>query len=127
MNKITIEIPLSSLFGKISKQHTQELIDSLNNDYDNKYNFLVNINSDEYIYDKYDDDRKAYIIFLNVKKYSRVKAEQVIWEKVQLLKDIKSEMVFVVSDKDIVESLSNNKDLSEIEDIMNSKKFKNIK
>ncbi len=99
----------------------------MNNDYDNKYNFLANINSDEYIYDKYDDDRKAYIIFLNVKKYSRVKAEQVIWEKVQLLKDIKSEMVFVVSDKDIVESLSNNKDLSEIEDIMNSKKFKNIK
>jgi len=126
MEKLTIEIPIS-LYGEISKQHVQELVESMNNDYDYKYNFIANLDSDTYIYNKYDDDRKAYIIFFDVTGYTRVKAQQIIWDKMELLKGVKSEMIFVVSDEDVVVSLSKNEDLSEIENITNSEKYKNIK
>ena len=117
MDKLTIEIPMS-LFGQISKQHTQELIDSMNNDYENKYNFVANLNSDNYIYDKYDDNRKAHIIFLDVKNLNRYETQQKIDEKLNLLKNIKDEIVLVVSDKDDIQSLSNNTDLSEIKNLL---------
>ena len=126
MKKLKIEIPTNGL----SKSQMIEHLKEINNEYDNYYNIIESRDND-YHYEKYDDDRKAFIIFFNVKNMSRQKAEQNIWEKMELLKkyDDRKAFIYLISyndDDDHVVSLSKNEDLSEIEKILNSEEFKKI-
>ena len=116
MKKLTIKVPLP---GQISKKQEKDFLDEMYESYEN-YNFVAS-EDDEYHYDKYDDERKAFLIFLNIKDYSRPKAQQLIFEKMKAFETLDYEMVFAVSHtEDKVVSLSQNEDLSEIENIINS-------
>jgi hypothetical protein len=116
MKKLTIEVPIP---GYISKKQEKEFLDEMYESYE-IYNFVVS-GDDEYHYEKYDDNRKAFLIFLNIGGYSRQKAQQVIFEKMEAFESLDYEILFAVSrTEDKVVSLSQNEDLSEIENIINS-------